>query len=53
MKETLEKLHKTSRFIISRIKYGASSTKAGIKYLFIVPRFHGDDVWIPAYETVS
>jgi hypothetical protein len=31
--ETFEKLHKTSRFVIPRIKYGAGSAKAGIKYL--------------------
>jgi hypothetical protein len=39
-KETSEKLHKARRLVIP--------AKAGIKYLFMVPRFHGDDAWIPA-----
>jgi hypothetical protein len=38
--ETFEKLHKTRLLVIH--------AKAGIKYLFMVPRFHGDDAWIPA-----
>jgi hypothetical protein len=39
-KETSEKLHKARRLVIP--------AKAGIKYVFMVPRFHGDDAWIPA-----
>jgi len=29
------------------------NTKIGIQYLFMVPRFYGDDAWIPDCETVS
>ena len=43
--ETFEKLHKTRLLVIH--------AKAGIKYLFMVPRFHGDDAWIPAYAGMT
>jgi hypothetical protein len=48
IRESFEKLHKNSCLVIPRIKYGAGSAKAGINYLFMVPRFHGDDALIPA-----
>jgi len=43
--ETFEKLHKTKRHVIP--------ANAVIKYLFMVPRFYGDDAWIPAYAGMT